>query len=171
MLSTQKRSNPFEDEDEVRMDVCSSASKRGRWDEATPLRKRNFIQSNNQPEVAFTLRDLEKAREEARLQSLQMIRTLVASNESLKLALAEAVNEKEKLSQDCKVLKAGVLSLNNRNTQLQRDVEVLSSQLREQCERNQQLQSAIMHANWSMGGCRKDDHPGQGGSGFDGDVF
>lgn len=173
MLSTQKRTNPFEEEDEVRMDVCSSAGKRGRWEDApTPLRKRNFNQANTQTEPVFTLRDLEKAREEGKMQSMHKIRSLISTNDALRQALNEAVQEREKLAHDCKVLKAGVLTLNNRGTQLTRELEIATAHLREECEKNRQLQSAMvaMHANWSLGACRKDDHPGSG-SHFDGDVF
>jgi len=174
MLSAQKRSNPFsmnEDEEDVRMEVCS-AGKRGRWDETTPLRKRSFNQSNVQPEPTFTLKDLERARDEGRLQSSNKLRSLISANEALRQALHEAVQERDKLSSDCKVLKAGVITLNNRSHQLSRDLETATSQLREEGERSRSLQSAIiaMHANWSLGGCRKDGQSGSG-SNFDGDVF
>jgi chromosome segregation ATPase len=177
MLSAQKRANPFEDEvcgaEDVRMDVCSSASKRGRWEEApTPLRKRSLNQSNLQGEPTFTLKDLERARDEGRMQSSNKIRALISANEALKHALNEAVQERDKLASDCKVLKTGVITLNNRSHQMTRELEQTQAQLREESERSRSLQSAIiaMHANWSLGGCRKDDQAGSG-SNFDGDVF
>jgi hypothetical protein len=186
MLSAHKRTNPFDQEDvmggsnneDARMDVCSSASKRARWGGAgveeapTPLRKRSFNQSNVPAEPTFTLKDMERARDEGRMQSSNRLRALTTANEQLRQALQEAVQERDKLSSDCKVLKAGVITLNNRSHQLSRDLEQTSTQLREECERTRALQSAIiaMHANWSLGGCRKDDQAGPGSS-FDGDVF
>jgi len=173
MLTAHKRSNPYEDED-VRMEVCSG-QKRGRWDEAplkeTPLRKRSLNQGN-MIEPTYTLKDLERARDEGRLQSNQKVRSLISANEALRHALQEAVFERDKLASDCKVLKAGVLSLNTRSTQLTRELDITSTQLREESERTRALQSAIiaMHANWSLGGCRKDDHAGAGPD-IDGDVF
>jgi hypothetical protein len=174
MLSAHKRANPFavhEVEEDVLMDVCGN-TKRGRWEENTPLRKRNFNQSNVQAEPTFTLKDLERAREEGRTQAMTKLRAVNSANETLRLALQEMVQERDKLANDTKVLKAGVLSLNNRNTQLSRELEVTTSQLREEVEKTKALQSAIiaMHANWSLGGCRKDDQAGPGAN-YDGDVF
>jgi cell division septum initiation protein DivIVA len=106
------------------------------------------------------------------MQSANKLRAVMAANEQLKQILQETSAERDKLSGDCKVLKAGVITLNNRGHQLTRDLEQTQAQLREECERTRALQSAIiaMHANWSLGGCRKDDQAGPGSS-FDGDVF
>lgn len=178
MLSAHKRTNPFGGSDlDDDMDICGSV-KKSRWDDRSweeniPLRKRTFNQLNvPSQEQSFTLKDLERVREETKASVTSKIRNLVQANESLKQALQEALNEKEKLANDCKVLKAGVVSLNNRNQQLGRELEITSAHLREECEKNKQLQSTIiaMHANWSLGACRKDDHGGPGAS-YDGDVY
>jgi hypothetical protein len=175
MLSAHKRTNPFMvsevPDEEVLMDVCSS-HKRGRWEENAPLRKRSINQANLQPEPTFTLKDIERAREEGRMQAVNKLKAVQTANEVLKQALQETVHDRDKLANDCKVLKAGVVTLNNKNTQLARDLEITANQLREECERSKALQSALIavHANWSLGGCRKDDQMGPGPS-YDGDVF
>lgn len=173
-MSAHKRTNPFamhEVEEDVLMDVCTN-TKRARWEENTPIKKRSFHQSTIQNEPTFTQKDLERAREEGRVQAMTKLKAIQSANEALRAALHETAQERDKLANDAKVLKAGVLSLNNRNNQLARELEMTSHQLREEMEKSKQLQSAIiaMHATWSLGGCRRDDQAGPGPS-YDGDVF
>lgn len=179
MLTAHKRPNPYamtEVMDEDMMDVCSSVKRPRGFEENTPLKKRSYSQANVPPEQFFTSKDLERAREEVRIVASTKIKSMTAANESLRQALQEALQERDKLAHECKVLKAGVVTLNNRNTQLGRDLELTQAELRDSTERNKVLQgiinqaAAAMQANWSMGGCRRDDH-GDSGPSYDGDVY
>lgn len=186
MLSTHKRSFPsFLSEidvenvgagEDVRMETCTPYVKRTRQSSLTDspssaaTRKRP-LDKYNAEDAFFTQTDVDLAREEGRSQVVQRLRATLNANEALKQAFHEVVNERDKLANDNRVLKAGVNTLNAKKEQIARELEHTMAQLREHCERYRALEAAViaMHASNSMGGCRRDDQSNN--DGFGGDVY
>jgi len=93
------------------------------------------------------------------------------SNDALRKALAQVVEDRDRLAHDNRILKSGVVSLNAKREQLARQLDETSNALQEVTMRYHDLERAIAMHNMQVGACRRDESANFFGGQGDGDVF
>jgi hypothetical protein len=120
-------------------------------------------------EPVFSAADMEHARAEGRLQVLGRFEACLTANDALRKAFGQVCEERDRLANDNRVLKAGVCSLNVKREQLARELEETQLALRDVSLRYQEVERAIALHNMQVGACRRDE-PNLFFGGRDGDV-